>query len=104
MVAYRFRGQPCFYCGREADCNDHLVARARGGTDASHNLVPACQRCNSRKRDLSVDEFRQFIMLTEARYPVVFYGEDRVFPDRDFLFIASPRRRSGLVVHNAGVL
>ena len=37
----------CVYCGQQADTVDHVVARSKGGTDALHNLVAACRRCNT---------------------------------------------------------
>lgn len=52
---------PCFYCGSlERITVDHVVAIARGGTDSIGNLVPACKRCNSSKRDLTIIEWRLF--------------------------------------------
>lgn len=34
-------------CNRPADTVDHIVPRARGGTDAPENLRAACKACNS---------------------------------------------------------
>jgi len=104
MVAYRFRGQPCFYCGNEADGNDHVIARARGGDNSPKNLVPACQRCNSRKRDLSIEEFRLTVALTDERWPVIFYGEHRAAPARDFLFVASKHMRGSNLKQSLAVI
>ncbi len=56
IITVRF-GEPmpsawCHYCGREgADTRDHVVARARGGSNAWWNLVPAHKACNAAKRD-----------------------------------------------------
>lgn len=43
----------CVYCGRSVPDGavDHFVPRERGGTDLPWNLVPACGRCNSSKKD-----------------------------------------------------
>jgi 5-methylcytosine-specific restriction endonuclease McrA len=46
----------CTYCGTEGDPSnpltaDHFVPKALGGTDERDNLVTACRRCNSAKRD-----------------------------------------------------
>ena len=39
----------CVYCGLAADCWDHLVPAARGGTHQIRNLAPACTSCNNKK-------------------------------------------------------
>lgn len=45
-------GLSCHYCGRSpAKTRDHIVARSRLGSDAYWNLVPACKRCNDKKKD-----------------------------------------------------
>lgn len=60
-------GLRCHYCDYlmtfdEAQI-DHIVAKARGGSDAPHNLVLACARCNNKKSTLcySCPEFRNAI-------------------------------------------
>jgi 5-methylcytosine-specific restriction endonuclease McrA len=60
-------GLRCHYCDRmmtfdEAQV-DHILAQARGGTDAPHNLVLACGRCNGLKSTLcyTCPEFRDAI-------------------------------------------
>ena len=42
-------GWTCRYCGGWANQCDHVVPRAKGGTDDTDNLVAACGRCNRRK-------------------------------------------------------
>ena len=60
-------GLRCHYCDRmmtfEEAQVDHIVAKARGGTDAPHNLVLACARCNAMKSTLcyTCPEFRNAI-------------------------------------------
>ncbi|WP_179394718.1 HNH endonuclease [Lacticaseibacillus absianus] len=42
----------CAYCGRETDLTkDHLDPLENGGKLDRFNVVPACQRCNSSKKD-----------------------------------------------------
>ncbi len=44
-------GYKCGYCGR-GDLTltlDHIVPKARGGTDSWDNLVSACTKCNNKK-------------------------------------------------------
>jgi len=42
-------GRRCRYCGKWANTVDHVVPRARGGTDQPSNLVAACWPCNRDK-------------------------------------------------------
>lgn len=44
-------GGLCQYCGRRADSIDHIVPRSKGGPHTWENVVAACHRCNSSKRD-----------------------------------------------------
>lgn len=41
---------PCHWCGAPATTADHLLAVARGGTNALANLAPACSSCNSSRQ------------------------------------------------------
>jgi hypothetical protein len=60
-------GLRCHYCDTLVTYDevqiDHVLARARGGSDAPHNLVLACPRCNHKKATLcySCPEFREAI-------------------------------------------
>ena len=44
-------GHLCQYCGAAAESIDHVVPRSRGGKHEWDNVVAACRRCNSQKRD-----------------------------------------------------
>ena len=44
-------GGRCQYCGKRAESIDHVVPRSRGGLHTWENVVAACSRCNSAKRD-----------------------------------------------------
>jgi len=50
----------CQYCGRRFSrmdlTIDHVIPRARGGTDSWGNLVLACVKCNVRKGDRLLEE------------------------------------------------
>lgn len=52
-------GRHCTYCGVTGVLLnlDHVISRARGGSNRPSNLVPACVPCNQAKSDRSVDEF-----------------------------------------------
>ena len=46
----------CQYCGRTAENVDHVHPRSRGGAHEWENVVAACRRCNSRKKDHTPEE------------------------------------------------
>ena len=46
----------CQYCGRRAESIDHVVPRSRGGEHVWENVVAACRRCNTNKRDRLLHE------------------------------------------------
>jgi 5-methylcytosine-specific restriction endonuclease McrA len=55
--------QSCAYCGEyKADFKDlwieHLQPVSRGGFHRKENIVPACQACNQRKGEMTLEEFR----------------------------------------------
>lgn len=56
-------GHTCHYCGerragpRGRLTKDHRVPITRGGSDAIDNIVPACKSCNSKKGDMTEDEW-----------------------------------------------
>lgn len=54
-------GPNCKYCGCDLDEEtvtlDHVIPRARGGTDGLWNLVLACTACNQAKADMLVEDF-----------------------------------------------
>jgi 5-methylcytosine-specific restriction endonuclease McrA len=66
VVTYQGR---CAYCGitpkrLEAD---HVIPVIHGGTNTIGNIVPACPKCNNRKRTKSAETFRQLITPAAAR-------------------------------------
>lgn len=46
----------CQYCGRKAENLDHVIPQAKGGKHTWDNLVAACRKCNSRKRDRTPEQ------------------------------------------------
>jgi 5-methylcytosine-specific restriction endonuclease McrA len=44
-------GFTCYYCGQEANTVDHIVPISKGGISVEDNMIAACTRCNSGKRD-----------------------------------------------------
>lgn len=47
-------GETCVYCGGAYEELDHIIPKARGGSDNSINLVPSCHRCNNSKSSYDV--------------------------------------------------
>lgn len=46
----------CQYCGGHAESIDHVIPRSRGGEHRWENVVAACRRCNTQKRDRYLHE------------------------------------------------
>lgn len=52
-------GNICHLCGgRGATTADHIVPRSHGGDDSIDNMRPAHGRCNSKRGNMSLDEWR----------------------------------------------
>ena len=49
-------GGRCQYCGDKAESIDHVIPRSRGGEHTWENVVAACERCNSAKRDRLLED------------------------------------------------
>ena len=49
-------GGRCQYCGDKAESIDHVIPRSRGGAHTWENVVAACERCNSSKRDRFLED------------------------------------------------
>jgi 5-methylcytosine-specific restriction endonuclease McrA len=58
---WREQGQECAYCKKKVRRKnatiDHIVPRARGGTNAVTNKVVTCRACNESKGDLLLSEW-----------------------------------------------
>jgi 5-methylcytosine-specific restriction endonuclease McrA len=58
-------GWRCWYCGiellEESATIDHIVPRAKGGSDHLDNLALCCEFCNRAKLDRSVEEFLRWL-------------------------------------------
>ena len=64
----------CSYCGAKAEEIDHIVCRAKGGSNSTFNLTPACKSCNKKKSNLSLREFgklmnRDYSQLEPKKLP-----------------------------------
>lgn len=54
---WAYYGGRCAYCGDVAVETDHKIPIALGGSGWPANLVPACRKCNARKKDKSFDQW-----------------------------------------------
>ena len=50
----------CQYCGRPAECIDHVHPRSRGGPHVWENVVACCRACNLAKGDRLLSDSPQF--------------------------------------------
>jgi 5-methylcytosine-specific restriction endonuclease McrA len=53
----------CWYCGKPIHpfrefAIDHVIPKTKNGAYTFDNLVPTCRRCNARKHNHTLDEFR----------------------------------------------
>lgn len=54
---FRRDDNKCVYCGSNQNLTiDHLIPKSQNGKDSWENLVTACQKCNSKKGDLSLEQ------------------------------------------------
>ena len=64
----------CVYCGtREHLTIDHVVPRAKGGRDTWDNLVTACQKCNSKKGNMTPEQAGMEMMYRPFRPSFVMF-------------------------------
>lgn len=56
----KLKNTACLYCGSiEKICIDHIVPLSRGGNNSIGNYAPACNRCNSSKKDKFITEWKK---------------------------------------------
>ena len=87
----------CWYCGTLPEPDrltvDHAKPKSLGGKNYDSNLLPACERCNNLKGNLTVSEFRKYVKALacrklmslgqfHAQVRIVFYGEGNDSPLR----------------------
>ena len=58
----------CQYCGRRAECIDHVYQRSKGGEHEWENVVACCRSCNSAKGD-TLPEHSKFRLRTVPYAP-----------------------------------
>mgnify|MGYP003341265817 CR=1 FL=1 len=80
QAIYNRDSRCCVYCGKAEGARfqvrgevrkvrlslDHVRPHVAGGSDLPSNLVAACLRCNSRRRDLTVAEWAAYLRAEGA--------------------------------------
>lgn len=55
----------CYYCNTTVNPKeltiDHIVPIIRGGQSSKSNIVPACKKCNSKKKYLLPMEWQEYL-------------------------------------------
>lgn len=74
---YKRDGYKCVYCGQRDNLTlDHVIPRSKGGRDSWHNLVTACQRCNTEKGDRTPEEAEMTMSHRPFRPSFIMYLRD----------------------------
>ncbi len=62
----------CVYCGEQSIPLqiEHIIPKARGGTDRVSNLTLACEKCNHKKGTKTAEEFGFPDIQTQAKHPL----------------------------------
>lgn len=63
LAVVELYGGRCAYCAKKPKrlTRDHVIPLSRGGTDHIDNVVPACSKCNIRKRAMTLEEYMPLI-------------------------------------------
>jgi 5-methylcytosine-specific restriction endonuclease McrA len=59
LAIYIRDGLACAYCGHGVEDSakltlDHVVPRSQGGSNETQNLITACHRCNTERKDTPI--------------------------------------------------
>jgi len=74
---FRRDDNTCQYCGVRHNLTlDHIIPRSKGGKDTWENLTTACQKCNTRKGNLSLEEAGYTIKRKPFRPSYIMYLRD----------------------------
>jgi len=56
----------CYYCQKPLEKKnvtmDHVVPISRGGKSTKGNIVPCCKICNSKKKDMTIFEWDDYLV------------------------------------------
>lgn len=82
----------CCYCGAYGKLSlEHLIPRKSGGADSGDNIIYACKRCNSSKKEtdliewmLSNDKFPPILILRRYLKIAIAFCEENDYMNKDF--------------------
>jgi len=80
-LTYELKGRDkCYYCGRQIEnpsqiTLDHIHPVSLGGPTIPQNLVPACRKCNSRKENMTPQQFQAYKNLVDEQQRKIFLQE-----------------------------
>lgn len=64
-------GHNCQYCKGESKATilevEHMISKAKGGTDSVKNLTIACDKCNREKDNLNLDEWLEVLKKSKKK-------------------------------------
>lgn len=68
-LTYELKGRNvCEYCGEtfldEDMTLDHMIPQERGGPTITNNLVPSCRECNSKKSNMTAEQYIKYKNLS----------------------------------------
>lgn len=68
-LTYELKGRNvCVYCGEpflDKDMTlDHMIPQERGGPTITNNLVPSCKECNSKKSNMTAEQYIKYKNLS----------------------------------------
>ena len=68
-LTYELKGRNvCEYCGKtfldEDMTLDHMIPQERGGPTITNNLVPSCRECNSKKSNMTAEQYIKYKNLS----------------------------------------
>ncbi len=89
-------GSLCQYCGRRAECIDHVHPRSKGGQHEWENVVACCRSCNAAKGD-TLPEHSRFKLKSAPYAPepiAVAAALRRGIPTEWDTYIVNPLRLS----------
>ena len=93
----------CVYYGAKAEEIDHIIPRAKGGTNSTYNLVASCKSCNQMKSNLTLKEFGKIMNKSYSHLEPKKLPKDAsiVQSARNYMFQEITKLVSNTTLHDA---